>query len=232
MLARIEDLVQSVSRVSDSIAHELRTPLARLHGDLEQLSDASRDEPERHRLANQALAEAGRLQSTFDALLRIARIETGRHAGSFREIDFAALIEDAVDLYLPEAERKAQTLTCRIDRPLRVKGDPDLLFQAVSNLLDNGIKYTPGGGLIRLTADRDGGSITLTITDDGPGAEPEHHPHLTERFFRTPAAARSPGVGLGLSFVAAVAKMHGAALRFESPEPGGLKVSLKLPEGL
>lgn len=220
MLARIEDLVFSVSRVSDSIAHELRTPLARLHGDLEALKAENSDHPERGRLAAEALAEAERLQSTFDALLRIARIETGRHAPAFRSLDMAVLVDDAVDLYQAGAEAKRQTLSCAIERPLPMQGDPDLVFQAISNLLDNAIKYAPDGGHIGLVARRAGTAIALDICDDGPGVAPEHHPHLTERFFRAPNALSRPGVGLGLSFVAAVARMHGATLTFETRAPG------------
>jgi signal transduction histidine kinase len=225
MLARIEDLVFSVSRVSDSIAHELRTPLTRLHGDLEVLAAANRDDPERGRLAAGALAEAERLQSTFDALLRIARIETGRHAPAFRSLDMAILLDDAVDLYQAGAEARGQTLSCAIERPLPMQGDPDLVFQAISNLLDNAIKYAPDGGHIGLVARRVGASIALDICDDGPGVAAEHQPHLTERFFRAPNALSRPGVGLGLSFVAAVARMHGATLAFEGRAPG-FQVSL------
>lgn len=228
MLARIEDLVQSVSRVSDSIVHELRTPLTRLHADLDDLAHAADAGPESRRLARQALEEAERLQSTFDALLRVARIETGRHAAVRTEIDLSALLEDAVEFYHPEAEARRQSLTAEIAAGLRLHGDRDLLFQAVSNLLDNAIKFTPDGGAIRLTADGAGPAVTVAIADEGPGVPAEHRSHITERFFRAPSAESVPGLGLGLSLVEAVAKLHGGELRFDNLNPG-LRVRLRLP---
>lgn len=231
MLARIEDLVQSVSRVSDSIAHELRTPLTRLHADLEDLALASASSPDARRLAEQALGEAGRLQSTFDALLRIARIETGRHETELRDLDMAALVDDAVELYQPGAEARRQTLEAQVERPLLVKGDPDLLFQAVSNLIDNAIKYSPKGGAIQLAARPDGRGLTVTVADEGPGVAAEHQPHMTERFFRAPGAEKTPGLGLGLALVAAVAKLHRAELTVENLHPG-LRVGLRFPNRL
>lgn len=228
MLARIEDLVQSVSRVSDSIAHELRTPLTRLHADLEDLAEANRGDPVARRLAEQALGEAGRLQSTFDALLRIARIETGRHESTLRDVDLATLLDDVVELYQPEAEARGQTLCVQITRPLRLEGDPDLLFQAVSNLLDNAIKFSPEGGTIRLAAHADRRTLCVAVADEGPGVAAEHRPHLTERFFRAPGAEGVPGLGLGLSLVAAVAKLHGAELEMRNLYPG-LSVALRVP---
>ena len=231
MLARIEDLVQSVSRVSDSIAHELRTPLTRLYADLEDLALASASSPAARRLAEQALGEAGRLQSTFDALLRIARIETGRHETELRDLDMAALVDDAVELYQPGAEARRQILEADGERPLRLKGDPDLLFQAVSNLIDNAIKYSPEGGAIRLAARPDGRGLAVTVADEGPGVAAEHQPHMTERFFRAPGAEKTPGLGLGLALVAAVAKLHRAELTVENLHPG-LRVGLRFPSRL
>ena len=231
MLARIEDLVQSVSRVSDSIAHELRTPLTRLYADLEDLALASASSPAARRLAEQALGEAGRLQSTFDALLRIARIETGRHETEWRDLDMAALVDDAVELYQPGAEARRQILEADGERPLRLKGDPDLLFQAVSNLIDNAIKYSPEGGAIRLAARPDGRGLAVTVADEGPGVAAEHQPHMTERFFRAPGVEKTPGLGLGLALVAAVAKLHRAELTVENLHPG-LRVGLRFPSRL
>lgn len=231
MLARIEELVQSVSRVSDSIAHELRTPLTRLYADLEELARASAKSPDARRLAEQALGEAGRLQSTFDALLRIARIETGRHEAELREVDVAALVEDAVELYQPGAEARRQGLSAQIERPLRLRGDPDLLFQAVSNLLDNAIKYTPKGGAIHLAARPEGRGLAVTVSDEGPGVAAEHQAQMTERFFRAPGAETTPGLGLGLALVAAVAKLHRAELTVANLHPG-LRVALRFPHRL
>ena len=227
MLARIERLVEAVSRVSDSIAHELRTPLARLHADLEDLAGEG-DEAERRRLVEQAIGEAGRLQATFDALLRIARIETGRHAIVRRGVDLTRLLHDAAELYAPEAEAQQKTLEIDVDGTLHAAGDPNLLFQAVSNLLDNAIKHTPAGSRIRLVGKETPQGPTIEVADDGPGIPEPHRSHVVDRFYRVPGSESTPGLGLGLSLVEAVARAHGAELGFSDGAPG-LRVSLRLP---
>ncbi|MBJ3774557.1 sensor histidine kinase [Acuticoccus mangrovi] len=226
MLARIEELVEAVSRVSDQIAHELRTPLTRLHADLEDLAAAA-DTPERRLLAEQALREAVELQATFDALLRIARIETGRHGNQSERVDLTVLLSDAADLYGPAAEARAQRITCHIETGLVVQGDRNLLFQAVSNLLDNAIKYGPGGGVVELHGRRSGEAVEVGVRDHGAGIPVAERGRVTERFYRVPGGG-ADGVGLGLSLVAAVAKRHGARLALEDAAPG-LRASLRLP---
>lgn len=221
MLTRIETLVHSVSRVSDSVAHELRTPLTRLHADLDELAAAlEQGQPEQRHLAEQALREVARLQATFDALLRIARIETGRHATSQESVDLAILLEDAADLYGPAAEDKGQTIDLRIAPALRTRGDPNLLFQAFSNLLDNAIKYGPDGSAIAVCGERADNRVVVTIRDRGPGIPEQHRAHVVERFYRVPGSEAIAGLGLGLSLVAAVAGLHRARLVLENAEPG------------
>ena len=228
MLARIESLVHSVSRVSDSVAHELRTPLTRLHADLDELASAlEQGQPEQRHLADEALREVARLQATFDALLRIARIETGRHVASQASVDLTMLLEDAADLYGPAAEDKQQTIDLRISPALRTRGDPNLLFQAISNLLDNAIKYSPDGSGIEVCGERTDGRITVTIRDRGPGIPEQHRAHVVERFYRVPGTEAATGLGLGLSLVAAVAGLHQARLVLENAGPG-LRAALEL----
>jgi signal transduction histidine kinase len=223
MLARIEALVEAVSRVSDSIAHELRTPLARLQADLGELA-AEPDSGERARLLDAAIAEAARLQATFDALLRIARLETGRHVLERRPVPLDRLLADAAELYGPEAEAQGKRLDVDIAPGLEVAGDPNLLFQAVANLLDNALKHTPPGSRIRLS----GRAGLVEVADDGPGIAVEHRPRVVERFYRAPEAAGRPGLGLGLSVVAAVAQAHGGRLELADDRPG-LAARLHLP---
>lgn len=227
MLARIEQLVQSISRVSDSIAHELRTPLTRLHADLEELTEASKRSPQTHRLARQAKAEAERLQSIFDSLLRIARIEAGRHVAEFKTVDLSTLLADVAEFHRPEAENKHQALVEKVEPALAIEGDANLIFQAVSNLLDNAVKYAPAHGKITLTARRDGEGVTLSVCDTGPAVAEQHHPKLTERFFRAPDAAQAPGAGLGLALVAAVVSLHDGKIEFENLV-GGFCATIKL----
>lgn len=227
MLARIEDLVEAVRRVSDSVAHELRTPLTRLHADLRELCAAP--EPDRERLLG-ALEEAERLGGMFDAVLRISRIEAQRHAADIRPIDLSKLLHDAAEFYQPAAAERAQTLDVDIAPRLKTTGDPDLLFQAMSNLLDNAVKFTPEGGTIRLTGAVDGPEVVVTVSDTGPGIPPHLIDKVVERFFRAPAASDVPGFGLGLSLVAAVAAHHGSKLRFV-PAAQGLRVEWRFRVG-
>ncbi len=226
MLARIEQLFDSVRRVSDNVAHELRTPLARLRARMEGLQDSG--EPLPADALDGVMAEVEGLERTFDAVLRIARIESGRHGGAAAHLDLSALLQDAAELYAPVAEARGQWLQLAVADGLTVAGDRELLFQAVCNLLDNALKYTPAGGRIELCARRQQSGIEIVLTDNGPGVPAEHRRHIVERFFRVPATAAAPGAGLGLSLVAAVASRHRATLEFEDAAPG-LTVRLRFP---
>lgn len=227
MLGRIEEAVDAVRRVSDNVAHELRTPLARLHADLDDLRMTA-DESERQRLADQALTEAGRLQSIFDALLRIARIESGRHHAGFRRVDLSTLLADAVEFHLPDAEARGQRIESRIAPGLILEADPDLLFQAVSNLLDNAVKYGGDAGAVTVSAARTATDVVVEISDAGSGIPPAYREKVTERFFRLPDTAGEPGSGLGLSLVSAIVALHRGRLRIEDAGPG-TRVRLELP---
>ncbi|WP_068876609.1 MULTISPECIES: ATP-binding protein [unclassified Phenylobacterium] len=218
MLARIEGLVASISRVSDNIAHELRTPLTRLRAELEELAAAGDDPDEARARAGEALEEAARLQSMFDALLRIARLQSGPPGESVR-IDLSALLEDVADLHRPAAEDRGQDFAVAIAPGLAIQGDRDLVFQMVSNLLDNAVKFAPVGGTVRLDAQAAAGSVVVTVADNGPGVPPEERSRVLERFYRSPGGG-AEGFGLGLSLVAAAAERHQAELRLEDAGPG------------
>lgn len=221
MLGRIEESVESVRRVSDNVAHELRTPLARLHADLDELRGAE-NTAERERLTEQALAEAARLQSIFDALLRIARIESGRHLAGMKPIDLTLLLADAVEFHMPEAEARGQRIESDVAPGLMIEGDRNLIFQAVSNLLDNAIKYGGEGGAMRVTAGRNGDHVRIAIADRGPGIAPEYRERVTERFFRVPATAGEPGTGLGLALVSAIVALHKGRMEIGDAGPGAM----------
>ncbi|WP_422059691.1 ATP-binding protein [Sphingopyxis sp.] len=224
MLGRIEEAVEAVRRVSDNVAHELRTPLARLHADLDDLRNTE-DEGERQRLAEQASAEAARLQAIFDALLRIARIESGRHHAGFKSVDLSTLLADAVEFHLPDAEAREQRIESDIAPGLTLDADPNLLFQAVSNLLDNAIKYGGNGGTVKVSAARAGAGVTIEIADSGPGIPPAYREKVTERFFRIPDTAGEAGTGLGLSLVNAIVARHNGELRI-GDSASGARISL------
>ena len=224
MLDRIEASLEAVRRVSDAVAHELRTPLMRLKASLVELEADPAAGPERLR---QAIDEADRLHAIFDALLRISRIESARHAAEISKVDLSELLEDAVDYYQPAAEARDQTLTPAIEPGLATRGDRDLLFQAVSNLLDNAVKFTPDGGTISVCAQGEAEAILVAVADNGSGIDEEHRAKLAERFFRAPDAEGVPGLGLGLSVVQAVAAHHRSTLRFVANDPG-LRVEWRL----
>lgn len=218
MLARIEGLVASISRVSDNIAHELRTPLTRLRAELEELADAGDDPAEVAARTGAALEEAERLQSMFEALLRIARLQSGPRDKGAR-VDLSALLEDAVELHRPAAEDRGQGLITRIAPDLVIHGDRDLIFQMVSNLLDNAVKFAPPGGVVRLDGQPLADGVQVTVVDNGPGVPEAERGRVLERFYRGPGSGAA-GFGLGLSLVAAAAGRHEAELRLEDAAPG------------
>jgi len=218
MLDRIEALMEDVRRVSDSIAHDLKTPLTRLRNDLETLR-ASGDSAQCDAI-DHALQEADGLLSTFNALLRIARIESGHRRAGFADVDLAAVVRDVVDLYEPLAEAHGLALDYAVDDAPAVQGDRDLLFQAAANLLDNAIKYTPAGGAVRVRLAREDHRACLSVTDTGPGIPESLRGKVFQRFYRIESSRNAPGSGLGLALVQAVARLHDAQVRLEDHAPG------------
>ena len=218
MLERIETLMDDVRRVSDNVAHDLRTPLGRLRTRLEQLRDAG-GEGTPAALVDAALGEADQMLATFNALLRIARIETGQRRRAFERVDLAIVGNDVADLYAPLAQ--ARNITFRhsgIEAP--VNADADLIFQSLANLLDNAIKYTPEGGAVTLHVTSDDNAVTALVADSGPGVPPGEREAVLRRFYRLEPARGTPGSGLGLSLVAAVAQLHEATLTLGDNAPG------------
>jgi signal transduction histidine kinase len=228
MLDQIENLMEGVRRVSDNIAHDLRTPLARLRNRLEEAKIPDINPTEREEIIEQALKETDHLLSTFNALLRIARIEADERRSGFALLDLAELINDVIELYSPLAEEKEQTIVTNIEPPLPLHGDRDLLFQAFANLLDNTIKYAPVGGQLQADAKKIDSEIVVTIADDGPGIPVESQEEVLQRFVRLDSSRSTPGSGLGLSLVAAVTKMHSGELQLKDNNPG-LTIVLTLP---
>ena len=228
MLERIESLMEDVRRVSDNVAHDLRTPLGRLRTRLERLRDAEGDGASAA-LAEAALEEADQMLATFNALLRIARIETRQRRHAFERVNLATVGNDVADLYAPVAESRGITFRhSGIEAP--VDGDADLIFQSLANLLDNAMKYTPEGGAVTLHVTSDDDTVTVVVADSGPGVPPDEREAVLRRFYRLEPARSAPGSGLGLSLVAAVAELHEATLMLEDNAPG-LVVRLRFRRG-
>jgi len=234
MLDRITGLMETVRQVSDNIAHDLRTPLTRLRSQLEMArAHQDRSDPEARAAVERAIEAADGLLDTFQALLRIARIEAEQRREGFAKVDLAPLLTDVAELYEPVAAERAQTIALRLGTAEPVDGDRDLLFQAVANLLDNAIKYTPPGGRITLALKTTGEGVEVSVADTGPGIPADQRERVFDRFHRLEGSRSTPGSGLGLSLVRAVARLHGAILRVTDNQPG-VRVSLLLiprPEG-
>lgn len=234
MLDRIDDLMAGVKQVSDNIAHDLRTPLTRLRNGAEQAL-RSAETPEEYRLAlDKIIEEADRLMSIFSALLMIARVEARTVPDSLAAFDLGETVADVVDLYEPTADEAGVDLRASIMPGLGVTANRELIGQALANLIDNALKYgTPAAGAterprVDVRAERIGPVIAVTVADSGPGIPPEDRLRVLDRFVRLESARTRPGSGLGLSLVAAVARLHHGDLRIEDNAPG-LRAVFTLP---
>jgi signal transduction histidine kinase len=225
MLDRIHELVGGIQSSTDAIAHDLRTPLMRLRTRLEQARLESSDETVKLKI-DAAVAEADQLMATFNSLLRLARIESTQDVLAER-VALHEVLTDAVEMWQAVAEARGQTVDTRIE-PASVSGDRDLLFQMLSNLLDNAIKYGDEGGRIQVWLRMEGNEVLLDISDQGPGIAPELRERVFDRFVRGERHRGTPGTGLGLSLVRAIAIRHRADLRLDSAAPG-LRVLLRFP---
>ena len=232
MLDRIVYLMEGIRHVSDSIAHDLRTPLTRLRNQLENTL-MSVDNDEAREQAGKAVAEADQLLATFNALLRIARLETRGNTADMQQVPLGELVSDACELYEALAEDKEQQFQQSLDDHVVIEGDRDLLFQMVSNLIDNAIKYTPEQGEIRVNVRKDGNDAIFEVGDSGIGIPDDEKDQVFQRFYRVGKSRSLPGNGLGLSLVSAVAEIHQGVISLSDHHPGedypGLMVTIRLP---
>jgi signal transduction histidine kinase len=232
MLDRIAHLMEGVRGVSDAIAHDLRTPIARARSRLEEALDSSDDPVALKGALERGIADLDNVTRVFQAVLRIAEVEAGARRAAFEPMDLVPLLADAADLYSATAEEKGQTLNTDWPVALPLTGDRDLLLQALANLLDNAVKFTPPGGAIALSAWCQDGDVIVRVSDAGPGLSPEDRERVGERFFRADTARATPGSGLGLSLVRAVVQLHGGTLWFEDGQGAGDARALEDARGL
>ncbi len=226
MLDQVEGLMEGVKHVSNAIAHDLRTPLTMLLNDLEELRAALPTDSGLDELVEHSIEEVGRMLATFNALLRIAQIEAGARRRDFEPVDLAHVATDVVEFYWPLAAEKGVTLQKQWAALDPFPGDQDLLSQALLNLVDNAIKYTPPGGTVTVGLEQGERGPLAFVSDTGPGIPASEHRNVFKRFYRLQADRDTKGSGLGLSLVAAVAKLHGAHVELISGNPG-LKVRME-----
>ena len=225
VLARVETLVEGLQATTTSIAHDLRSPLFRLRQSLEAALSRPREAESDAATLETALGELDDVLATFSALLRIARAEAGLAGGGLAELDLSQLVERVAETYEAVADEQGQSLQAEITQGQLVRGDPDLLRQALSNLIENALTHGGAGVMVRVTL-RAG--PVLVVADNGTGIPPGEHDKVLQRFYRLDVSRNTPGTGLGLALVAAVARLHGAKLELGDAAPG-LVVTLRFP---
>ena len=225
MLDQIGNLLEGMRHVGDSVAHDLRGPITRLRNRLETLAAAQN--PSREDLTD-SVAQLDQVLATFNALLRIARVESGAFRSAFTTVDLKPIVHDVCELYQAAAEERQVTLQAKAADSVEVFGDRELLAQVLTNLVDNAVKYTPPGGIVRIELARAGDRAQVRVADSGPGIPPEDRERVLQRFTRLDRARSQPGNGLGLALVNAVTLQHHGRLTLGDNGPG-LLVTVELP---
>ncbi|MEN3973636.1 ATP-binding protein [Emcibacter sp. SYSU 3D8] len=229
MLDRIDFLVTETREVTNNVAHDLRTPLSRLSRRLEEARDAGTDTIEGAQALDLAIEESAGILETFNAILSIAQVEGAMSAKTFSPVALSDMLGTLSEAYGPLAEEEGRRFETDIPPGIEVRGDRALILQMLSNLIENAMKHTPEGTPVRLRLERTGGRLRITIEDRGIGIPAESRDRVFDRFVRLEASRTTPGNGLGLSLVAAIAKLHNIRLTLEDAGPG-LRVVLTFPK--
>jgi len=218
-------LMESLRHVSNDVAHDLRTPLGRLRNSLEEARRTATSPDEYRVVLDCAVVEVDGILETFSAILRIAQIESGSRRGGFQRLSLSELMTDVCETFAPLMEDAGKTLRTDIQPNLWIQGDRELLVQSLVNLMENAIAHTPAGALVTASLRLGTSCIELNIADNGPGVAAAERENIFKRFHRVEQSRTAPGNGLGLSIVAAVAELHGAALSASDNRPG-LKIGM------
>jgi signal transduction histidine kinase len=230
MLDRVQTLMIGLRQVSSDIAHDLRTPLGRLRQHLEQARDSATTTEAYAAATEAAIAEADTLLETFSALLRIAQIEAGVRRSAFAPVDLSDVLRGVGEAYVASAEESGHTLRLEIEDGIDITGDRQLLSLLASNLIENALHHTPTGTTIRLVLQRTGTSFAMHVIDNGPGIPADERDKVLDRFYRLDRSRSTPGSGLGLAMVKAIANLHGLSVELGDAGPG-LDVALSMQPG-
>jgi signal transduction histidine kinase len=230
MLDRISTLLDNLRQVSSDVAHDLRTPLTHLRNRLEEARQKSVTTADYAAVVAHAIEDTDHLLVIFAALLRISQIESGSRLAAFSTLSMSELLERIYEMYRPVAEDEQHMLVHDIEPDVRIRGDAELLTQLFSNLIENAIRHTPAGARIRISLRASGNSVVAAVEDNGPGIPAAEHEKVFRRFYRLTSSRSTPGNGLGLALVAAIANLHHAKVELGDNHPG-LRFRASFPSG-
>jgi heavy metal sensor kinase len=230
MLDRIQALLKEIKEMSDNIAHDLRSPIARIRGVAEVTLTSGKAVNEYESMAASIIEECDRLLDMINTMLMISKTELGVNSFSAKDVDLAAVVREAYELFEPTAEDKRVAFSCEVQDGIHVAGDTPMLQRMFSNLLDNAIKYTQSGGMVHIVASESQGQVVVAVQDTGTGISNQDLPRIFERFFRCDQSRSQAGVGLGLSLARAIARAHGGNITVVSTPNEGSTFTVTLPK--